>query len=100
MIELQTIIDAASFIIKEGELILHKSMRVHPQFKVYKKFCYDLYYVLDNKKTLALSYHQTEHCPSDKIEIVWQYFDKLYLRELIKWFAGNEYKALLKNEVQ
>lgn len=48
--ELYDIVDAASSLLNEGTLVLHKSMKAHPTFKVYKKFCYDLYRVVDKIK--------------------------------------------------
>ena len=92
--ELYDIVDAASANLKEGTLVLHRSMKVHPKFKVYKRFCYDLYIVKNKEKTLLFSFEETKNITADEISIVWYGCDKLYLRELIKWIAGNEYKSM------
>ena len=56
--ELYDIIDAASSYIKDGTLVLHKSMRIHPKFKIYKRFCYNLYIVKDkDKKLIFIVFH-------------------------------------------
>lgn len=97
--ELYDIIDAASTHLKKGTLILHRSMKVHPRFKVYKIFCYDLYYVKQKEKTLLFSHEEIKNIPVDEIDKIWTNCDRLYLRELTKWFAGEKYKSMLKDEV-
>lgn len=97
--ELYDIIEAASSYLKEGTLVLHRSMRVHPKFRVYKRFCYDLYYIKDKNKSLLFSHEEVKNAPADDIIKIWSDCDKLYLRELIRWFVGKEYKSMLNNEV-
>ena len=99
MMELNYIIEAASSNIKEGTLILHKSIKVHNKFKVYKEFCYDLYYVKQDEKTLLFSYKEMKIALADEIDKVWLYCDKLYMRKLIKWFTSDEYKSMLKDGI-
>lgn len=99
MIEIYNIVEAASFHLKEGTLVLHKSMKIHPKFKVYKKFCYDLYHIKNEERILLLSYEEVKNAPADEIIEVWTDCDKLYLRELIKWLAGEEYKSMLKDGI-
>lgn len=93
--ELYDIIDAASIYLKEGTLVLHRSMKLHPKFKIYKKFCYNLYIVKNAEKSLIFSFEETKNTTSDEIENTWRNCDKLYLRELIKWIAGDEYKSII-----
>lgn len=92
--ELYDIIEAASTYLKEGTLVLHRSMKVHPKFKVYKIFCYNLYKIENKEKTLIFSFEETKNTPVDSIDEVWNECDKLYLRELIKWIAGDNYKSM------
>ena len=97
--ELYDIVEAASYHLKEGTLVLHRNMKVHPKFKVYKRFCYDLYYIKSNEKRLLFSYEEVKNTPSDELDKIWSDCDKLYLIELIKWFTGEEYKSMLKDGV-
>lgn len=97
--ELYDIIDAINHHIKNGILILHRSMKVHPKFKVYKRFCYDLYYVQKEEKTLLFSFEELRNTISEEINNTWTDCDKLYLRELIKWIAGEDYKSIVKDEI-
>ena len=64
--ELYDIIEAANSHLKEGTLILHRSMKAHPMFKVYKIFCYNLYYVKDKEKTLLSCLLYTSPSPRDR----------------------------------
>lgn len=99
MIELYDIVDAASTYLVEGTLVLHKSMKVHPKFKAYKIFSYDLYYVKDSTKSILLSFTKTENAPNDEIDRVWKECNYLFLRDLIKWFAEEEYAKLIGNGI-
>lgn len=98
MIELYDIIEAANTFIKEGTLVLHRNMKVHSKFKVYKRFCYDLYYIKNSNKTLLFSYEELKNTPNDEIIKVWSECDKSYLRELIKWFTSINFKSMI-NEI-
>lgn len=93
--EINDIIEAASIYLKEGTLVLHRSMKLHPKFKIYKRFCYDLYIVKNTESNLIFSFEETRNITFDEIEDTWHNCDKLYLRELIKWIAGNEYKSMI-----
>ena len=88
------IVDAANHYLKEGTLVLHRSMKIHPKFKVYKRFRYDLYIVKNKEKSLIFSFEETKNTPAEDMIKVWDDCDKLYLRELIKWIAGDEYKSI------
>lgn len=96
--ELYDIVDAASYYLK-GMLVLHRSMKVHPKFKIYKRFCYDLYYVKDKEKTLIFTHEEIKNASADEMVRIWSDCDKLYLREFIKWVAGEEYKSMLNDGV-
>lgn len=92
--ELDDIIEAASSDIKGSTLVLHRSMKIHPKFKVYKRFCYDLYSINSNGKNPLLSCEWAKNTTADQITETWSDCDKLYLRELIKWLAGEKYKSM------
>lgn len=97
--ELYDIIEAASSLLKEGTLVLHRNMQVHPTFKVYKKFCYDLYKVVDSKKELVFHFEENRNAPADDIIKVWAECDKNYLEWFIKWVSSDEYKAMKKDGI-
>lgn len=99
MIDLNDIIDIAGSELKDGTLVLHRSMRVHPKFKVYKKFCYDLYRVNGKDKELIYTCEETKNTPADDIISVWKECDKNFLKWLLKWIAGNEYKSMLRDGI-
>lgn len=97
--ELYDIVNAAGSLLKEGTLVLHRSMKVHPTFKVYKRFCYDLYKVVNKNKELLFSFEETKNTPADDITKVWAECDKAYLGWFIKWVSGDEYKSMKKDGI-
>lgn len=101
MIGLEDIVETLSANVKteKGILVLHRSMTVHPKFKVYKIFHYNLFLVKGNVKTLVLAHGETRNTPADDILKIWNECDKSYLSKLMKWVAGDEYRALIKDEI-
>jgi hypothetical protein len=101
MIELNDIVESLSSNIKteKGMLVLHRSMKVHPKFKVYKRFCYDLYLIKGKEKTLISSIEDVRNTPADDIIKVWNECDKAYLGKLLRWVTSDEYKAMLKDGI-
>ena len=97
--ELYDIVEAASSLMRDKSttLVLHRSMKQHPKFKVYKIFEYKLYLVNsgNNTKTLLLEKAFTKNTPSDEIIKAWNASDKEYLPVLIKWLTTNEYTSWL-----
>ena len=93
MITLHDIINSASSKV-DGVLVLHRSMVVHPTFKIYKIFRYNLYQIIGDEKTLLFTFEEKKKCPSSDIEIIWDECDRIYLDKLIEWLTGNEYKEL------
>lgn len=93
------IIEAINSYIKDGTLVLHRSMKVHPRFKVYKTFCYNLYYVDRLSKDLLFSCEETENSPSEDLKTVWDKCDKLFLKKLVKWMSTDNYKKLIGNGI-
>lgn len=96
MIELYDIIEAANATIpkSKGQLVLHRGFQVHPKFKVYKKFYYNLYLIHNSESTLIDSKEFTENVQSNDIDEIWKRCDKVYLISIIDWFTSNEYKKL------
>lgn len=83
--DLYDIITAVEPIINKT-LVLHRNMKQHPKFKVYKVFEYNLYSIgSDNSKELLLSQSYTINSASEDIEINWDKCDKSYLVILLKW---------------
>ena len=100
MIEVYDIVDAASSFLK-GALVLHREMKVHHRFKVYKKFRYSLYYInIKGEKTLVSCFEEVRNVPSDNINEEWKETDRLYLRELVKWIASSKFRGLIDYEFQ
>lgn len=85
--ELYDIIEALNDI-TDNTLVLHRSMRIHPKFKIYKEFYYDLYSIKGSNKTLLFTFKEIRNIPSEGIEDTWKECDKLYLRELLKWIKS------------
>ena len=96
MMELYDIIEAASRYIHptNGTLVLHRSMKEHPKFKVYKKYCYYIYLVKNGKKEQLLSWECTKNSPSDSILSDWKELDKEFLLQLVPWLSSESYIKL------
>lgn len=98
--EIYDIIDAASINLNKKSLVLHKSMKVNSKFKIYKTFCYNLYKVSTDKKSLIHSYEETIKTSVDDIDNAWISCDKNYLNILIKWISSDEYKYMIDDGIQ
>lgn len=95
--EIHDIIDAASSFVhpSKGTLVLHRSMRQHPKFKVYKTYYYHLYLIKGKeKKERILTWEQTVNSPADNMLSDWKRFDKEFLKQLIPWLTSNSYMDL------
>lgn len=97
MIELNDIIEAAEKLLdnKNCTLVLHRNMKVHPKFKVYKIFEYKLYSYnsISKDKTVLLDESYTINTPSDDIISTWNNCDKKFLTILIEWFTSRDFKS-------
>lgn len=73
--ELYDFVDAASKLMKDKTktLVLHRCMKQHPKFKVYKTYEYRLYLVNsgNKEKTLLLEKAFTKNVPAEDILKVW-----------------------------
>lgn len=85
--ELYDIVEALNDI-TGNTLVLHRSMRIHPKFKIYKEFYYDLYNIKESDKKLLFTFKEIKNVSSEEIEDTWKECDKLYLRELLKWIKS------------
>ena len=94
--ELYDIIEAASKFVHptRGTLVLHRSIKEHPKFKVYKKYCYYLYLVNGKDKEQLLSRECTIHSPADDMLNDWKKLDKEFLLQLIPWLTSEFYTKL------
>lgn len=96
MIELYDFVDAASKLIKDKTktLVLHRCMKQHLKFKVYKSFEYKLYLInsRNGEKTLLFEKSFIKNTPAEDIPKVWDDCDKELLSELIKWLI-NDFKV-------
>lgn len=88
MIDLYDIVDVVSKKLNVT-LVLHKNMKVHPTYRVYKTFCYNLYKVENGENTLILTHEETIKVPSENIEKVWSDCDKLYLDKFIEFILND-----------
>lgn len=89
MIELNYIIEIIGSLI-DKDLVLHKSVKQHPTFKIYKIFTYDLYELPSpNDKALLLSIKFNRNITSDDIHIEWKQCDKEYLKDLFTLLKSN-----------
>lgn len=90
--ELYDIVDAASKLLKDKTktLVLHRCIKQHPKFKVYKTFEYRLYLVnsRNNERTLLLEKTLTKNTPADDILKIWNECDKEYLIVIIQWLIN------------
>lgn len=92
-----SLIEAASSLIdkNKGMLIIHRNMKVHPKFKVYKTFAYSIYLVKNKEKELLLEWETTKNTTDDIIE-VWRDADKEFLPKLINWLSSESFIKLKK----
>lgn len=93
------LIEAASSLVDKdkGMLIIHRNMKVHPKFKVYKTFSYSIYLVKNKQKELLLEWETTKNV-SESIMEVWKDSDIEFLPKLIDWLSSESF-IKLKNEV-
>lgn len=98
MIELYNIVEAADKLIdrSKGTLVLHRSMVVNPQFKIYKTFTYTIYIIGSTKEDRKVVWHHEArlNCPSDDIEKMWKEEDLNALQSLIKWISSSYFTEL------
>ena len=63
-------------------LVLHKSVEIHPRFKVYKVYSYGLYAIEDDK-IMLLSFKVNKNSSTDNMTEAWDDCDKQFVKRLI-----------------
>lgn len=74
-------------------LVLHKSIRTHPTFKVYKIYTYSLYDI-SKDKTELLTLEISKNLSIERIEETWNDCDKRFIDALINWLSSDEYRRM------
>lgn len=96
--ELYDIVESLNKVLKDKTrtLVLHRSMKQHPKFKVYKLFEYRLYLVNsgNKEKTLLLEKVFTMNSPADDILKIWKECDTEYLSTLMEWVTKEFIKGI------
>lgn len=109
MIEVYDIIEAVNKILKskkghlnkkgiltsENNLTLHRSIREHPKFKIYKVFVYSLYNILKGEKNLLHKIEIVKNVSSSDLMEEWVNCDKEYLVSLIEYLRSDEFKEII-----
>ena len=91
--EIEEIIDAINKV-SNATLVLHRRMTVHPKFKVYKVYSYNLYRVDLPNKELVLEWSVTKNAPAEELGKAWNEADKEYLSILVNWLSSEKYKSM------
>lgn len=74
-------------------LVLHKSIRTHPTFKVYKIYTYSLYDI-SKDKTKLLTLEISKNLSIERLEEAWSDCDKRFIDALINWLSSDEYRRM------
>lgn len=96
--EIDDIIEAINKVSKTT-LVLHRSVTIHPKFKIYKVYSYKLYSIEDSNKQLLLEWNTTKNTYNEGISKCWNDADKEYLSILVNWLSSDKYKELKNDEV-
>lgn len=91
---LQDIIDIMNSEFSYGTFILHKEIKVHPKFKVYKTFHYELY--LKTKDDLIPILDQEETINTSCIDDAWNDTSNKFARMIVKWMLDGSLMNLVK----
>jgi hypothetical protein len=94
--EVYDIVEAANKLINhsKGMIVLHRSIKQHPMFKVYKRFTYGIYLVKDGVGECIKSHEISINCPSNEMEDAWKKCDKEFLTVLVDWLSSNQFIEL------
>lgn len=94
---IQDIIDILDKKVKDNgaSFILHREMKVHPRFKVYKIFCYNLY-IQTSTISNILFYEKTVNAPISDLEHQWRELDKEFLEAIINWISDGSLTKLIE----
>ncbi len=92
MIRVEDIVEAIGKSLNKT-LVLHKSIRTHQTFKVYKIYTYSLYDI-SNDKTELLTLEISKNLSIDRQEEAWDDCDKSFVDALINWLSSDEYRRM------
>ena len=93
MIHIDDIMDAINSFTKEN-LVLHRKMTVHPKFKIYKTYSYNLYKVTKTGNELLLNWDIVKYVPSEELKNAWVEADKQFLPVLFSWLSSDKYREI------
>lgn len=91
--ELYDIVDSLNKVVKlDGRLMLNRSMTVHKRFPAYKCFNYVVWKVMNSTdKVRMFTYVVNTNTSNLDIAKCWEYTDKNFLVELLKWITKEGY---------
>lgn len=92
MIKVEDIVEAVGKNLNRT-LVLHKSIRTHPTFKVYKIYTYVLYDV-SKDKTRLLTLETNKNLSIERLEEAWNDCDRRFIDALISWMSSDEYRRI------
>lgn len=92
MIRVEDIVEAIGKNLNKT-LVLHKSIRTHPTFKVYKIYTYSLYDISKDKIKL-LTLEISKNLSIERLGEAWNNCDKKFVDTLINWLSSNEYRRM------
>lgn len=82
--ELYDVVTAAGKVLNRS-LVLHRLIKVHPKFKIYKVYEYNLYSLDSGEKELIFSHKFTINTTADDMLETWDKCDKDYLEIFFRW---------------
>lgn len=92
MIRVEDIVEAIGKNLNKT-LVLHKSIRTHPTFKVYKIYTYVLYDI-SKEKIKLLTLETSKNLSIEKLEEAWNDCDRSFVETLINWLSSDEYRRM------
>lgn len=98
MITVEDLIKILKSQLGEGNLIIHKNIE-SKQVKIYKTVSYKLYLTLKRKKYLLLKFDTTTRMLVDQEDKKIKETDLLFLSLLFKYIQSEEWKNVIKGEV-
>lgn len=92
MIKVEDIVEAIGKNLNKT-LVLHKSIRTHPTFKVYKIYTYVLYDISKSKIEL-LTLEVSKNLSIERLEEAWNDCDRRFIDALVSWVSSDEYRRI------
>lgn len=79
-------------------LVLHKEIKSHSTFKVYKEFIYTLYSIKGKNKSIVFTLDKTFKCTKDNEDSIRNSMEEELLTSIYKWIHSNDFDKYLKEE--